>query len=392
MMLNDRMVNSMKEQMVPSDDVIQSLLAKINEIDNSSASNVVLFEQPKVEEFKYKAKKPVYTYFASFAAAVLVLVSCFAVFGDGNDPAKVQEGIDKIIDNPVVVTKPIENENEDIDNPVIDSEKENEDEALAPEKDNNEKDAKNNKNEKNTLATNIGGTKSDSKTESKGESKPEVKTEVKSESLPDKWTKEILAEDEVSNVVVKGSNYVVGDTTKVMTTSKISTLSFDVEYEDEIYNVDATTKEIANVSPSFAVAMTSGDIGGTVVYLNKEYRPETLRDLVSDAGLMEKLSFSQARLFDNREGFTPTSSVSTSKAAAIFKDLILSNSNAKVVNGYKADLPYVFMVSNGSQNSAGVQMAFEVSANGLLRVKVNGDSTYVFAIGEELAERFIESF
>lgn len=419
MMLNDRVIESMKEQMVPSDDVIESLLAKINEIDNSSESNVVQFKEPKIKEFKYKAKRPIYTYVASCAAAVLVIVSCFSIFGTGDDLDQIQSGIDKIVNDPTVVTQ---NEDKEVNTqPVIvdskDPSVDEQDGQKEEEKNNEEADekkpskikegilgkiVKNNKEEKND-ASNKEKTPDVTTTNPDRESVDEpVKVEnnkpekvvdtpepVKEEQLPETWTKEILAEDQVSQVTIKGTNYVVGDTSSVITTSKISKISLDVEYDAEKYNVEATTKEIANVSPNFAVALTSGDIGGTVVYLNKDYSPVTLGELVNDAGLLDNLSFSQAKLFDNRVGYTPVSSISTSNAASAFKKAILSNSEASIASGYDKQLPYVFMVSPASKNSTGVAIAFEVSASGYLKVKVNNDATYVFDIGIEVAENFI---
>lgn len=410
MMLNDRVVKSMKEQMVPSDDVINSLLAKINEIDNSSTSNVVQFEQPKVKEFKYKARKPLYTYVASAAAAVLVLVSCFSIFGSGDDPEKIQKGIEQIVNDPTVITQ--QANKEENTQPVVGNNEENE-ELEATEVDNQKEEKKENhkegllgkivKNREEKKETSNGSKEpvvkapiaatSDTNNQSEVNNKPEKTVDtpepVKEEQLPEKWTKEILAEDEVSQVTIKGTNYVVGDTSSVITTSKISKISLDVEYDDEKFNVEATTKEIANVSPNFAVALTSGEIGGTVVYLNKDYKPATLGELIMDAGLSENLSFSQAKLFDNRVGYTPVKTIQTSTALNVFKKTVLKNIDAELVAGFDKQLPYMFMVSPASKNSTGVAIAFEVSSSGFIKVKVNNDATYVFNIGVEAAENFI---
>ena len=423
MTLNDNIIESMKEQMVPSDDVINSLLAKINEIDNSSNANVVQFEQPRVKEFKYKAKTPAYKYVASFAACVVVLVSCFSIFGTGDDPEKIQSGIDKIINNPMVVSQPNdedENDNNKNNESAINNSSDEDENAVEntqdSEKDKNvQKDSINSKNDVNKDSDKNDKVDKDSNKQdnvSKDSSKkdnevnvaskkpnpvstqvaiPKASEEPIEETLPEEWTKEILSEEEVSNVVVKGNNYVIGDTASVITTSKISSLSFDVEYEDEVYNVDAVTKEIANVSPDFAVAMTSNDIGGTVVYLNKNYSPKNLGQLANDTGLNVDLSLSKAMLSDNRVGFSPVSSISPAVAGKALRDLISMESGAQLASGYEAKLPYVFMASPGSKNATGVEFNFEVSASGFLRIKIVGGGTYVFNIGVQAAERFIES-
>ena len=96
--MTDDMIRSMKEQMIPSDDVVNDLLAKIAALEASpeNMDNVVTFDQSRfsrpaetrVERSAQKAKttkKSIWFYGTAAAASALVLLSTFAMFGTDSD-------------------------------------------------------------------------------------------------------------------------------------------------------------------------------------------------------------------------------------------------------------------------------------------------------------------
>ena len=95
-------VYSMREQMTPSDEVVSSLLAKIAECDASPErfENSVPFEAVVK---KSPGRKPLVKYATAAAASVIVLVSAFAVFGNGS-PSDIGNLIDNVVPGNVITT------------------------------------------------------------------------------------------------------------------------------------------------------------------------------------------------------------------------------------------------------------------------------------------------
>lgn len=112
--MTDDMIRSMKSQMIPSDDVVSDLLAKIAGLEASpeTTDNVVSFDESgfgrntefttvKPSEKAKTTTKSIWFYGTVAAASAIVLLSTFAMFG--GDSSDVQEQFDDIIDNPGIV-------------------------------------------------------------------------------------------------------------------------------------------------------------------------------------------------------------------------------------------------------------------------------------------------
>ena len=140
--MTDDMIRSMKSQMIPSDDVVNDLLAKIAALEASpeNTDNVVSFDESRftrTTEFttetaskakKFTNKKSIWFYGTAAAASALVLLSTFTMFGGDGD---VQDQFDNIVDNPGIVIDGVgvgENAPDPVDSVVIpdDNEKDGE--------------------------------------------------------------------------------------------------------------------------------------------------------------------------------------------------------------------------------------------------------------------------
>ena len=129
--MTDDIIRSMKEQMVPSDDVVSDLLAKIAACEASpeTMDNVDSFEAFRNDEIadtgskgtasqaKKFTTKSIWFYGTAAAASVIVLLSVFSVFG-GSDPSDIRNVVDGLIDNPnVIVTPGTDSDNDPSGNP-----------------------------------------------------------------------------------------------------------------------------------------------------------------------------------------------------------------------------------------------------------------------------------
>ena len=110
--MTDDIIRSMKEQMVPSDDVVSDLLAKIAAFEASpeTIDNVDSFEnfrkaddiaaavvsEKKASKAKKFTTKSIWYYGTAAAASVIVLLSVFSILG-GSDPADIKDAVDGII-------------------------------------------------------------------------------------------------------------------------------------------------------------------------------------------------------------------------------------------------------------------------------------------------------
>ena len=117
--MTDDIIRSMKEQMVPSDDVVSDLLAKIAACEASpeTMGNVDSFEsfrgesaaaavsEKKASQAKKFTTKSIWFYGTAAAASIIVLLSVFSVIG-GADPSDMKNVVSGIIDNPNVVATP----------------------------------------------------------------------------------------------------------------------------------------------------------------------------------------------------------------------------------------------------------------------------------------------
>ncbi len=120
-MMTDDRIRSMKEQMVPSDEVVTDLLAKIAALDASpeTSEHVVSFDDVKMRracedltvsqspaaKAKKHTTKSIWYYSTAAVAGVIVLLSTFTVFGSASGD-RAWDFIHTAIDNPTVVTSP----------------------------------------------------------------------------------------------------------------------------------------------------------------------------------------------------------------------------------------------------------------------------------------------
>ena len=122
-MMTDDMIRSMKEQMVPSDEVVTDLLSKIAALDASpeTSEHVVSFDDARIRresddltvsprpaaKAKKHTTKSIWYYSTAAVAGVIVLLSTFTIFGsaDGNG---AWDFIHAAINNPTVAASPVD--------------------------------------------------------------------------------------------------------------------------------------------------------------------------------------------------------------------------------------------------------------------------------------------
>lgn len=122
-MMTDDMIRSMKGQMVPSDDVVSDLLAKIAALDASpeTSEHVVSFDDAKLRracedltasqrpaaKAKKHTTKSIWYYSTAAVAGVIVLLSTITLFGDA-EGGKAGDFIHSAINDQTVVTSPVD--------------------------------------------------------------------------------------------------------------------------------------------------------------------------------------------------------------------------------------------------------------------------------------------
>lgn len=122
-MMTDDMIRSMKGQMVPSDDVVSDLLAKIAALDASpeTSEHVVSFDDAKLRracedltasqrpaaKAKKHTTKSIWYYSTAAVAGVIVLLSTITLFGDV-EGGKAGDFIHSAINDQTVVTSPVD--------------------------------------------------------------------------------------------------------------------------------------------------------------------------------------------------------------------------------------------------------------------------------------------
>ena len=129
--MTDDMIRSMKGQMVPSDDVVSDLLAKIAALDASpeTSEHVVSFDDAKLRracedltasqrpaaKAKKHTTKSIWYYSTAAVAGVIVLLSTITLFGDA-EGGKAGDFIHSAINDQTVVTSPVD---PNADTPVV---------------------------------------------------------------------------------------------------------------------------------------------------------------------------------------------------------------------------------------------------------------------------------
>ena len=411
-------IYSMREQMTPSDDVVDSLLAKIAACETSPefADNTVKFEPVSIptsavetaakSASRTAGRKPLSRKsligIASVAAAcVIMLTSAVAIMGTG-DSSEVDNLIDKIVPDGVV-TNPTDNGDvTDSGDAVTDSK----DGADATDKGDavKESDSKDKKdaatNSKSDSKSDKGTTKSNNSSRDNGGSTApspgnSSNTNVNKTGSGDvTFNREILAEESVSHLTISGSNYVVESSASPVTTTEIKSISLEIP-ETTTTNeavVDAHVKKIQNVSTDLMVAVDVDGFKDTLIYTNESYSPSTLGEFVSDAGLDANASYSKnVYCKGDNIGYSSYHKFSVSNIKDYVDKYILSNNSAATAShsSYTSGDTHVTFKSNSNPTCGSID--FGVSDNGYLYVKMASGKSFTFHIGTSAASNFISA-
>ncbi len=426
-------IYSMREQMTPSDDVVNSLLAKIAACETSPefADNTVIFEPVSIPTSAVETaaksvsrsagRKPLsrksLVGIASVAAAcVIMLTSAVAIMGTGS-PSDVDNLIDKIVPDGVV-TDPADGGDTAADAT---------DKGDAVTEDNGSKDgadatdSKDGKDSKDSAVTESDSKdKTDAATDSKSDSKNNSGTTDKNNNSRDDggstapspgnnsnttvdktgsgeatFNREILAEESVSHLTISGSNYVVESSSAApVTTSEIKTISLEIP-ETSTTNeavVDAHVKKIENVSTDLMVAVDVDGFGGTLIYTNEKYSASTLGEFVSDAGLDANTSYSKSVYCKGDNiGYSSYHKFSVSNIKDYVDKYILSNTSAKLASHSSYTNADTHVTFKSKSNPTCGSIDFGVSDNGYLYVKMASGKAFTFHIGTSAASEFISA-
>lgn len=453
--MTDELFRSMKSQMVPSDDVVNDLLAKIAALEASpeNMDNVVSFDESrfarpaeiKVEKPAHKAKttkKSIWFYGTAAAASALVLLSTFAMFGDDSN---VEDHFGEIVDNPGIVIDgtqagentpdtvdftPADNtdESDEVQNNPVEQDDKSGNNAKAVTENKTEKDPVNQEDDNESTSaerqTPDKSDNSDTNTENSGDSESSdangqsslvtpppaggeesqggtVEADV-SKVTPGapgasdiSWQREILAESSVSNITISGTNYVVESvaSSPSVASTEVQKISLEIPATSTTNHatVEAKVKKVKDVSESLMVAVDAEGFKETLLYTNVDYKPDTLGQYISDAGLSSKnTAFAKAVTRQSKGvGKTDTKKITVDDIDALVKQYILSNADApsaKYSHYNSAKVHVLFRTTNNPTQSV---INFGVSDNGYLYVKLASGNSFTFHIGEENAKSFI---
>ena len=309
-MMTDDIIRSMKDQMVPSDDVVSDLLAKISALEASSPdttaddSSILSFDSARFDseiesaapaeisasrssaKAKKHTTKSIWFYSTVAAASIILLVSSVALFNDSTNPGDLATNL-----VPNIVTS-----DEDTNLPVTDDSNPTQTDNSAGDKkdskaesflqklfgkddkqesdsDKTDSDAvtKNNDTKKPAVTDNTGNNGNHtSDSNSSGDNKndnvntvapPNPDNEDGNYVVDDdkvtpgasgiddiSFNREILADNSVATIKVLGSNYVVEQsTTSAETTSAIKSISLDLS-ETSVTNAATVKSTVKNVS------------------------------------------------------------------------------------------------------------------------------------------------
>lgn len=393
-------IYSMREQMTPSDEVVSSLLAKIAECDTSPErfDNYVPFEAAGKSK---RARKPVIKYATVAAASVIVLVSAFAVMGNGDS-----SDIDNLIDNVVpgnVITTP----NSGVDSPGVTDDEQNTDDNVVSD-DNNIKEQTTGDNSKPVV---IGDSKDVTTSKTENPKTADSNTSDNSTApAPDSnssnavgkdgngdvdFSREILAEESVSHLAISGSNYVVEtSSTSLTTTSEIKSISLAIP-ETSTTNeavVKAQVKKLKNVSSDLMVAVDVNGFKQSLVYLNESYSPASLGQFITDAGLDTDVSYSKyVYCKGDKIGYSSYHKFSVPDIREYVDNYIFVNENSPSCGIKAYNNAGVHVTFKSKSNPTCSSIDFGVSDNGYLLVKMNANKSFAFYIGADNASNFIAS-
>ena len=388
-------IYSMREQMTPSDEVVSSLLAKIAECDASPErfENSVPFEAVVK---KSPGRKPLVKYATVAAASVIVLVSAFAVFGNGS-PSDIGNLIDNVVPGNVITTPDpaapdnpslTDGDNSGKDTPSKQTDKMQKDDSSKPAADNK---TTNTDSAKSGKPVNTGSDDSTAPAPNDN-STPAVGKDGNGDV---DFSREILAEESVSHLAISGGNYVVEtSSTSLTTTSEIKSISLAIP-ETSTTNeavVQAQVKRLRNVSSDLMVAVDVDGFKQSLLYLNESYTPSSLEQFIADAGLDTDVSYSKYVYCKGENiGYSSYHKFSVPDIREYVDNYIFSNDNSPLCSSKAYNNAGVHVTFKSKSNPTCSSIDFGVSDNGYLLVKMNASKSFVFYIGADNASNFIAS-
>ena len=420
-------IYSMREQMTPSDDVVNSLLAKIAALDAAPADGdgsvgdaEVLSFTPSSFDTETASPSPAYAQvtgnkhekksrsiganrsafkYATLAAGLAIMISALAIAGGGT--GNVKDIVDNVLPSDVV-TEPSDN-GEDVQTPTDQAgDDQTSDDAVAGDDQTAGDDQATDKTDKTSDKASA-TTDSNKQVNKNGTGNtssaplPDDSTSVGKNTTGDiSFSREILAEESVSHIAVSGTNYVVDTSaTSAATTSKIETLSLDIP-ETSTTNettVNAEVKKLKDVSTDLMVAVDVDGFKETLIYTNESYVPSSLGQFTSDLGLdSSNVSYSTAVYCKGSNiGYSSYHKFSVEDIQEYVDNYVLVNESAPC-SSYrlyeKADTHVTFKSPN---NPTGQTINMGVSGNGYLYVKLASGKSFTFYIGYDSAQSFIKA-
>ena len=432
---------------------IAALEASPENMENVVSFDESRFARPEIKvEKPSKAKttkKSIWFYGTAAAASALVLLSTFAMFGDESD---ISGQFDDIIDQPGIVTditQAGENTPDTADLPPVDDPDNTDEPDKAGQDDpakQEGKDDKDSRDEQSGKSTEpVNQDKEDKEGTSDNEADPdksnnsdnttdnsqeadgndsdsndgqsalvtpppageddnqggtvEVDDSKVTPGAPGasdiSWQREILAESSVSNITVQGTNYVVESvaSSPSVASTEVQKISLEIPATSTTNHttVEAKVKTVKNVSTDLMIAVDAEGFKETLLYTNVDYKPDTLGQYISDAGLSSSnTSFAKAVTSQVKGvGKTDTKRINVAEIDALVKQYILGSKDATLAKKSDYDAGTTHVLFRTSQNPTQAVINFGVSDNGYLYVKLTSGNSFTFHIGEENAESFI---
>lgn len=406
-------IYSMREQMMPSDDVVASLLAKISAYDASPESfeNTIPFisadgssstNTDTVYETKHKSgRKYLWKYGSIAVAGIIVLVSAFSLMGD-SDSSDFKTLVDRVVPKQVASDTLGANEDNDIvggesgilDTPSADSGNSDSDKVdrnkASSDTSENPSNSDNSSSDPKEQTADHSSSDANSTAPAPNDSTASVN---KKDNGTVKFDREILAEESVSNLTISGNNYVVGPAvSQASTGSKIQSISLTIPKTSTTNQsvVNAQVKKLDKVSSDLMVALDVEGFDETLIYTNASYQPSNLGEFISDAGLNLDIAYSETVYCKgDKLGYSSYHKFKVDDINELVDTYAFADSSAAPASytSYKnGDIHITFKTTSNPTDST---INFGISDNGYLYVKLSSGKAFTFNIGTHNAETFI---
>ncbi len=419
----------MKAQMVPSDDVIDSLLAAISSetsFENKRTFDIGDIGSPEARKRRRRRSgfdlRAVSKYVAATAAAVMLIAGTISLIGDGGDN-KLGEVIGNVVDNPSVAIGSNEEpaatgEDNSVSEPDSVTTQSGDNAVDGGTSDENETadnaDKTDDKGESSAEAKPVDTANDSDKSEPTSSDKPAVKPEngetsdraSKDDSEDNKnteadeeaeWVKEVLAV-EAPQAVLMGESYVVSDAVAAVSSSDAGSLVFsraseDSDSDEATYRIKA--KKIKKVSPNIMVGVKIPDSGETLIYINRDYAPSTLGEFLRDSGISGNIDFGSVIYTEKSDESRSANyyAVNSHTAIGVMSEFVFSQTYADTIGSAYNNREETFatFISSGYQNPMGLDIKFEINQNGHLYISLSSGNAYTFYIGEDQTDELLET-